>query len=233
MSLIENPSESYRLLAKILKIFFNLLYHQFAWTYDLVAGVVSLGMWQDWIRTILPFVDRWPVLEIGHGPGHLQVALKQYNEQMFGVDASRQMGKLARRRLREGGYTPSLVTGNAQTLPFSNGTFRCVVSTFPAEFIADPKTASEIWRVLVPGGEFYILPIAWITGNRWIEKFAAWIFRFTKQSPDFQKISGGGKNSAEWTSPWLTSYLRIGFGLKIEHIHLNSSTLMVIHGVKN
>lgn len=233
MSLIENPSKSYRILAKILKIFFNLLYHQFAWTYDLVAGLVSLGMWQDWIRTILPFVNRWPALEIGYGPGHLQVALKLSNEQIFGVDASQQMGKLARRRLRRAGYNPFLVTGNAQTLPFSDDSFCCVVSTFPAEFISDPKTVSEIWRILVPGGEFYILPIAWITGNRWIERFAAWIFRFTKQSPEFQERSKVGEHSAEWTSPWLIPFKKMGFRLEVEHVHLNSSMLMVIHGVKN
>jgi ubiquinone/menaquinone biosynthesis C-methylase UbiE len=189
-------------------------------------------MWQDWIMVILPFVNRWPVLEIGHGPGHLQVALKQRDARTFGVDASRQMSKLARMQLRKEGYRLSLVTGNAQTLPYPNNTFRCVVSTFPAEFIFDPKTVSEIWRVLIPGGDFYILPGAWITGKRWIERFAAWIFRFTKQSPDFPESSEGGRNLADQTSPWLSPFQRIGFGLEINTLNLKSSRLMVLHGVK-
>jgi len=230
---IESPNLYYRALTRLLRIYFKLLYHQFAWTYDWVADAVSLGMWQDWVLAILPLINIWPVLEIGHGPGHLQSALKQRGVQTFGLDASRQMGRLAIKRLRRSGYPPSLVNGIAQTLPFSNDTFRSVVSTFPAEFIADAKTLSEIWRVLVPGGDLYILPVAWITGKRWTERLAAWIFRFTKQSPNFQATNEGEPNLADWTSHWINPPWQIGFRLEVEHLSLKSSTLLIIHGIKN
>jgi ubiquinone/menaquinone biosynthesis C-methylase UbiE len=223
----------YRALARLLDIFFKLLYHQFACTYDWVAGAVSLGMWPDWVLAILPLINRWPVLEIGHGPGHLQSALKQRGIQTFGLDASRQMGKLAIKHLRRSGYLPSLVNGIAQALPFPNGALRSVVSTFPSEFITDPETLSEIWRVLVTGGDLYILPIAWITGKRWTERLAAWIFRFTKQSPNFQATKEGETNLEDWTSPWVKPIRDIGFRLDIEHLSLKSSTLLIIHGVKH
>ena len=232
MLLVESPNIYYRALARLLGLFFKLLYNQLAWTYDWVADAVSLGMWLDWVLAIQPFINIWPVLEIGHGPGHLQLALKQKGVQTFGFDASRQMGRLALKRLRRSGYSPSLVNGIAQTLPFSNDTFRSVVSTFPAEFIADPKTLSEIWRVLVPGGDLYILPIAWITGRRWTERLAAWIFRFTKQSPNIQTTSEGETNLEDWTSPWLKPIWQIGFRLEVEHLDLKSSTLLIIHAFK-
>ena len=230
---IVSPNIYHRALARLLGFLFRLLYHQFAWTYDWVAGAVSLGMWQDWVLAILPLINIWPVLEIGHGPGHLQSALKQRGVQTFGLDASRQMGRLTLKHLRRSGYTPSLVNGVAQTLPFSNDTFRIVVSTFPAEFIADPKTLSEIWRVLVNGGDLYILPIAWITGKHWTERLAAWFFRFTKQSPNYQATNDGEPNLVDWTSHWLNSPRQIGFCMELEHLILNSSTLLIIHGIKN
>ena len=223
----------HRALARLLGLFFRLLYHQFAWTYDWVADAVSLGMWQDWILEILPFINNWPVLELGHGPGHLQSALNQRGFHTFGLDASRQMGRLTLKRLRRNGFSPSLVNGIAQTLPFSKDTFRTVVSTFPAEFIADAQTLSEIWRVLVNGGDLYILPIAWITGKRWTERLAAWIFCFTKQSPNYQATNNGELNLADWTSQWLNPPRQIGFRLEVEQVILKSSSLLMIHGVKH
>ena len=60
-----------RLIFSLLRPVYYLLYHHFAWTYDLVADIVSLGQWKDWVRTALPYLDGC-VLELGYGPGHLQ-----------------------------------------------------------------------------------------------------------------------------------------------------------------
>jgi ubiquinone/menaquinone biosynthesis C-methylase UbiE len=223
----------YRALTGLLRIFFKLLYHQFAWTYDWVAAAVSLRMWQNWVLAILPFINTSPVLELGYGPGHLQSALKRKGIKVYGLDASHQMGKLAVKRLRLNGYTPSLVNGIAQILPFANKSFQSVVATFPTEYIADPQTLAEIWRVLIPGGDLFILPVAWITGKRWIERIAAWIFRLTKQSPDFQLPNLGETSLADWSSPWLKPARQIGFQFEFEHLTVKSSILLVIHGVKN
>ena len=56
----------------LLRFFFYLLYHSFAFAYDLVAASVSLGRWKDWVLSVVPFIEGNRVLEIGHGPGHLQ-----------------------------------------------------------------------------------------------------------------------------------------------------------------
>ena len=60
------------LMTRFLRFFFRHFYHEFAWTYDFVAAVVSIGRWNQWIDSALPFVQGRRVLEIGHGPGHLQ-----------------------------------------------------------------------------------------------------------------------------------------------------------------
>ncbi len=82
-----------------LRFFFRLLYHPFAFTYDLVAGTVSFGRWKDWILEVLPFIAGTRVLELGHGPGHLQRILLSRGLVAVGLDESRQMGRLAKRRI--------------------------------------------------------------------------------------------------------------------------------------
>ena len=85
-----------RLVAWFLRRYFQLLYHQLAWTYDFVAWTVSLGQWNAWVRAVLPHIHNSFVLELGHGPGHLQIALNQRGTPCIGVDQSPQMGGQAK-----------------------------------------------------------------------------------------------------------------------------------------
>ena len=55
-----------------MRLFYNLLYHPFAFTYDLVAWFVSFGKWKDWVFSVVPHLKGTLILELGHGPGHLQ-----------------------------------------------------------------------------------------------------------------------------------------------------------------
>lgn len=178
-----NSSRSQQILSLILKVFFHLLYHQFAWLYDAVAWMVSFGRWQDWILATLPYLEGDPILEIGHGPGHLLQALCEQRKRAFGLDESRQMSRLASRRLVNMGYSHNLVNGYAQFLPFTEASFRHVVATFPSEFIFSSITLSEIYRVLSPEGSLVVLPIALIQGKSWYDRFLKWLYRVSRQAP--------------------------------------------------
>ena len=171
-----------RLILFVLRTVYNLLYHQFAWTYDLVAAVVSLGRWRGWMRCALPYLTG-RVLEIGYGPGHLQVDQQAQGLSAFGVDESRQMAHQARRRLIKKGVLPALTRGYAHNLPFRKQAFSCVVSTFPSEYIFEPQTLLEIWRVLPPEGRLVIVPMAWISGGNPLERFMAWLLRLVGETP--------------------------------------------------
>jgi ubiquinone/menaquinone biosynthesis C-methylase UbiE len=170
MEQLDNPGSDLQLnflqrfFLSFLRAFFKLLYHQFAWIYDWVASVVSLGDWNLWVNSVLPYIEGPKILEIGFGPGHLLLSLLQKGIPAVGIDESLQMLKLTQRRLKKSGYTSHLVRGNATILPFSNGSFNQVVMTFPAEFILNQQTLTEIHRILVDGGKAIILPLAW--GNR-------------------------------------------------------------------
>lgn len=177
----------------LLRFFFRLLYHQFAWTYDLVAAAVSFNRWKDWVLSVIPFLEGSRVLEIGHGPGHLQRALRSQGTLAVGIDASPQMGRLAKRNLRpvikpqNTAYTSealvdytqiNLTRGLAQALPFRAQSFDTVVATFPTEYFMDPQTLREVKRCLVPGGRFVVLPVA-LPRNRLLD----WLFKATHQRP--------------------------------------------------
>jgi ubiquinone/menaquinone biosynthesis C-methylase UbiE len=207
----------FRYLFWPLRIFFYLLYHQMAWTYDGVAAVVSVGSWQKWVLSVLPYLENGRCLELGHGPGHLQQALwgKKYPASaIFGLDASPQMGRIANRRLKRSGVSPNLLNGFAQKLPFLAETFQSVVATFPTEYIFNPSTLAEIHRVLAPGGRLVVLTSAFITGQRRREKTAAWLFKVTGQSSPLDRRL-------------LEPARQTGFRVRVEEIKLSTSVIIL------
>src|SRR6185503_9483228 len=121
-------------MKRLLRLFFRLLYHQLAFVYDLVAASVSFHRWQDWVMSVVPFIEGNRILEIGHGPGHLQRILLSREQITVAIDESAQMGYLA--KCNTDGLA-RLTRGLAQHLPFPNETFDTIVSTFPADYIND------------------------------------------------------------------------------------------------
>lgn len=165
-----------RLIMKaFLRLFFKLLYHQFAFTYDLVAAAVSFNRWKDWIREVLPLIEGTRLLELGHGPGHLQRLIRRDGWFAVGIDESPQMGRLSRRNTKGNAH---LTRGLAQHLPFQNEAFDTIISTFPSEYIFDPRTLAEARRCLRPGGRLIVLPVA-LPKNRFLD----WLYKFTGESP--------------------------------------------------
>ncbi len=211
-------------LRRFLKFFFWHFYHGFAWTYDFVAAVVSIGRWNDWIRCAIPYIQGTSILEIGHGPGHLQAELRG-RRGLFatGLDESRQMGRLASKRLSRAGYSAlNLTRGVSQCLPYPGKVFDTVVSTFPAEYIFEAETLSEIKRVLREGGRFVLLPAAWIVGRRTLDRLAAWLFRATDQAPRFP---------ANILAERLQVQLgKAGFQLEFLTVEVRSSEVLVVIG---
>lgn len=204
-----------------MRFFFHHFYHAFAWTYDFVAAVVSIGRWKDWIQTVVPFIEGARVLEIGHGPGYLQRILLSRKLFAVGLDESRQMGLLAKRSTD--GFA-NLARGLAQSLPFPSETFESVVSTFPAEYIFDPRTLSDVYRVLHNGGRFIVLPVAWIVGRSFMDRIAAWLFRVTGESPS---------NVTDIISQRTIRLLeQVGFKVEVRQIEIKSSIVLLLSAEK-
>jgi ubiquinone/menaquinone biosynthesis C-methylase UbiE len=218
----------------LLRFFFRLLYHQFAFTYDLVAAIVSMGRWKDWVLSVLPFIEGNWILEIGHGPGHLQKALLERKLFAFGIDESPQMGRLARRNLmrsfrskdapvRNHQYAyaqVNLTRGIAQRLPFPAASFDTLVATFPAEYIFDSETLAEAQRVLTTDGRFVILPGATILGRGILDRAMAFLFRITDQAPpDLSEILHERSKKP---------FANAGFHVEVHELDVKSSRVFIL-----
>jgi ubiquinone/menaquinone biosynthesis C-methylase UbiE len=166
---------------RLVQFGFRLLYHQMAWSYDLVAWGVSGGQWRAWGRAALPHLVGRRVLELGHGPGHLLVALAQQGFCPVGLDLSPHMGRLARWRLRRAEIAATLTRGRAQTLPFATNSLDSVLATFPTQYIVDPATLAEVRRVLRPGGHLVVVVGAQLSGRDPLSRFIEWLYRITGQ----------------------------------------------------
>ena len=204
---------------------FRLLYNEFAWTYDVVSWLVSLGDWRRWQVAALPFVVGRDVLEIGHGPGHMLLALQNAGCDVVGLDLSPHMGRLAQKRTQR---TVPLVRGPVQNLPFETAVFDTVFSTFPTDYIVDPATLAAVYRVLRENGRFVIVPEGHLTGGGKITRFIEWLFAITGQrypvEPADQPLP---LFEAIW-QPYLQRFEAAGFTVRFEHIQLKRSALTVI-----
>src|SRR5687768_8770351 len=150
------------LRARLLTFAFQQLYGPFAWAYDWVSRTFFLGQWRAWQRATIPHLLRPDVLEIGMGTGDLQFDLLRAGFIARGIDLSPQMLREARSKAHRLGVPLSISRARAQALPFASSSFNSVVSTFPSDYIVDPRTLSEIARVLRPGGRLVIIPGGWL-----------------------------------------------------------------------
>ncbi len=167
---------------RLVRFGFYLLYNPLAFTYDSVSKLVSFGAWRCWQRAALAHLPRdgW-ALELAHGTGDLQIDLAAAGVSSIGYDLSANMGRIARQKLSRHGVVPRLVRGRAQTLPFADGAFRSVVSTFPTDFIIDPETLREVRRVLAADGILVIVPSALFTGGGAAVRLLDGLYRITGQ----------------------------------------------------
>ena len=217
-----------RFWISLIRFAFRLLYYEMAWTYDAVSWLVSMGQWRLWQQTALPLVCGEHVLEIGHGPGHMLIELQQLGFNMTGLDLSPNMGRMARKNLRKAGVSIPLVRGEVQTLPFADGRFATVFSTFPTDYIIDPATIQSLWRVLQENGRIVIVPEGHLTGSGIMQKLIDILFRLTGQ--------GGGaslKDDAFWQNSDLWNPFRIpfeeaGFTFRVEYKKLAKSGVTIL-----
>lgn len=203
---------------KLILFAFHRLYNELAWTYDAVSWVVSLGDWRGWQRAALSFLQGQTVLEIAHGPGHLLVEVNAAAYQTIGLDLSSAMGRLAQKNMRRAGVCIPLTRGNVQALPFAGEQFDNVLSTFPAEFIAEMGTLEEVWRVLRPRGQFIIVPEGHLTGRGPLFWLVDLLWRVTLRPRPTEEL---------W-QPFITRMEQVGFAVTLHPVHLRRSGTTVI-----
>lgn len=201
----------------LLRLAFDLLYHPLAWAYDGIAWLVSLGRWQDWAKTALPHAHG-RILELGVGPGHLQVTMGQRGWFVLGLDESRQMVRMAGRRMRRAGLPLRLARARAQALPYPAASFDTVIATFPSEYILEETTLREVWRVLTPGGRLVVVAMVWFTGTQLVYRLLRGLFQSTGESQKLEVF--WPRLARQWES--------LGFRGWYEIVEMDVSRVLVV-----
>ncbi|MCL5999241.1 MAG: class I SAM-dependent methyltransferase [Chloroflexi bacterium] len=100
-------------------------------------------------------------LEIGHGPGYLGLEWLKHTQgtRLAGLDISPDMHALATRNAQSYGLSERVHyhLGSGDRLPFDDGIFDAVFTNGSLHEWSNPRgTCDEIWRVLKPGGRYFI-----------------------------------------------------------------------------
>jgi demethylmenaquinone methyltransferase / 2-methoxy-6-polyprenyl-1,4-benzoquinol methylase len=135
-------------------------------TYDWVGAVLSLGQDPRWRRFLVSRLPRGgEVLDVATGTGLVAAELLRRGYTVTGVDQSREMLAVARRRFGDFGDGVRLIDATAQALPFHDAAFDHLTFTYLLRYVADPAaTLAELVRVVRPGGvvaslEFGVPPV--------------------------------------------------------------------------
>jgi ubiquinone/menaquinone biosynthesis C-methylase UbiE len=140
--------------------------------YDAMAWVCTLGQEKNIRAATLKAAALQPgekVLDVGCGTGTLAVAAWRKvrpEGEVTGVDASPEMVELARRKAKKNGAGAQFKVAPIEGLPFPDGSFDAVLSTFMLHHLPDDlkeKGFAEVHRVLKPGGRLVAVDLS---GNK-------------------------------------------------------------------
>ena len=95
----------------------------------------------------------WHVLDVATGSGNAAIAAARLGCTAVGVDYVPALLDRGRRRAAAEGLQVAMVEGDAEALPFADGSFDAVTSVFGSMFAPDQeRAAAELVRVCKPGG---------------------------------------------------------------------------------
>jgi ubiquinone/menaquinone biosynthesis C-methylase UbiE len=128
--------------------------------YDVLARRVLRGLYRRIAADIaLAAPLDGTVLDVGTGPGVLlaEIARARPDLHVTGIDLSEDMVAAAGRNTREFAGRVRVQAGDVTGLPFADGTFDLIVTSFSLHHWDDIDAAvPELARVLRPGGRLYV-----------------------------------------------------------------------------
>lgn len=108
----------------------------------------TFGQDSKWKRHIMEALGNHnPVLELACGTGVLSSMLTLSGRSVVGLDFTFEYLRESMRRLEI-----PLAQGTAEILPYRDGCFGAIVSSYLAKYVEIDRIAEECWRVLSPGG---------------------------------------------------------------------------------
>lgn len=129
-------------------------------TYDRVGAALSFGQDPRWRRFLVSQIpaDGGRVLDVATGTGLVAERLLRAGHGVTGLDQSREMLAVARRRF---GDRVELVEASAESLPFADASFDHLTFTYLLRYVEEPGAVlRELARVVRPGGTVAMLEFA-------------------------------------------------------------------------
>ncbi len=128
--------------------------------YDRMGALLSFGQDARWRRALVAAINPRPgerVLDVATGTGLVTQALARHAAcEIVALDQSEAMLSAARARLQrdpELAARVTLMTGEAERLPFADGEFDALAFTYLLRYVDDrAATMRELARVVKPGG---------------------------------------------------------------------------------
>ena len=133
--------------------------------YDLLNRVMSLGKDRAWRRRTARALDApTRVLDLATGTGDLAIEVARHypHAKIVGLDPSEGMLAIGRRKIERMGLSARIdfVQGDAQKMPFPDGSFDAITMAFGIRNVPDRAAAlAEMARVAVPGARVAILEL--------------------------------------------------------------------------
>ncbi len=149
------------------------LFSRISGRYDLMNDLMTLGMHRRWKRQTAALAVsglNGPAIDVCSGTGDLalELALRPEVDHAVGLDLLRSMVTRAGAKVLDRGLSGSvtLMTGDALSLPFADGSFVCATAGFSLRNMTDVEMAvSEMVRVVRPGGRVAILELTPMTNG--------------------------------------------------------------------
>lgn len=111
----------------------------------------------------IEILDGWNIgrdrtlLDIGCGSGQTAIPAAKNGARVTGIDIAENLIGHARERAREAGLDARFDVGDAEDLPYGDGSFDVAISLIGAMFAPRPeRVVSEFARVLRPGGKLHM-----------------------------------------------------------------------------
>jgi len=150
--------------------------------YDRANYIASLGLWGWFLRKFMATVDIRPgerVLDVCAGTNAIGIALlkREPTLEVHAIDRSASMQEVGRRNAEKLGFRIHSVIDDVHTLPYPDNSFDVATLQFASRHLRIRQVASEIRRVLKPGGRFYHCDML-RPGNPVVEKLYYAYLRF-------------------------------------------------------
>ena len=183
------------------------LFDRIAGTYDGLNHGLSLNIDRCWRRkTVKLMPPAKHVLDVAIGTADLTIEMLRRGkaEQVTGLDLSDQMMAIGKAKCAKRKMNVDFVYGNAQEMPFGNGSFDGVTCAFGCRNFSDLDAGlREMYRVLKPGGQVTILEFSY-PSNRCVR--ALYDLYFTRILPGIGRIVSKDKTAYTYLNRSVKSF---------------------------